>query len=192
MMNTVSNRANAIFFYALSCLLTFSALSAVTMFNHYPEVTAKINKVNVKEFGEYMYPRRPRPLTKAELELDFEFDLTNEFNWNVKQIFVWVMAEYHDKNIPINQVSVWDQLVTSKQAASFRKVKVSTEYALTESANIKGKNVTLSINWDIHPRVGWLKKRGGSSQNSFLLTLPSSHQWWRHKTMIFLFCTRII
>ena len=176
-MNTLSVRANAVIFYALSSLIAFASLSAVTMFNHYPDVVASVTGHDIKEFGLYTYRGIMKPVAKVDLKLDLDIDLRPVFNWNAKQIFVWVMAEYHDDIRPTNQISLWDTIITDPDAALIKKIGTQIEYPLSETQDFRGKDVTLSINWDIMPHIGWLKKRGGPSHNSYNFTLPEEYFW---------------
>ena len=124
-MNTLSVRANAVIFYALSSLIAFASLSAVTMFNHYPDVVASVTGHDIKEFGLYTYRGIMKPVAKVDLKLDLDIDLRPVFNWNAKQIFVWVMAEYHDDIRPTNQISLWDTIITDPDAAKWTTISIS-------------------------------------------------------------------
>ena len=45
------------------------------------------------------------------LNFDLEADLTPLFNWNVKQLFLYLTAEYKTRNNALNQVVLWDKIV---------------------------------------------------------------------------------
>jgi len=40
------------------------------------------------------------------MHFDLNADLTPVFNWNVKQLFVYLVAEYKTKNNQVNQVFI--------------------------------------------------------------------------------------
>ena len=46
---------------------------------------------------------------------DLDADLSPVFNWNVKQLFVYVTAEYKSKTNELNQVVIWDKIVLDKE-----------------------------------------------------------------------------
>ena len=48
---------------------------------------------------------------RALLTLDLHTDLRSVFNWNVKQLFVYVTAEYETDANVLNQVVVWDTII---------------------------------------------------------------------------------
>ena len=65
-------------------------------------------------------PRREPPSShaagaghdQAVLTLGIDADLRTVFNWNVKQLFVYVTAEYETEPNVLNQVVVWDLTLT--------------------------------------------------------------------------------
>lgn len=48
---------------------------------------------------------------QAILSLGINADLRSVFNWNVKQIFVYITAEYETEANVLNQVVVWDAII---------------------------------------------------------------------------------
>ena len=48
---------------------------------------------------------------QAILNLGINADLRSVFNWNVKQLFVYITAEYETEANVLNQVVVWDTIV---------------------------------------------------------------------------------
>jgi signal peptidase complex subunit 3 len=51
---------------------------------------------------------------QAFLQFDIDADLTGLWNWNVKQLFVFLMAEYQTKHSKLNQVTPTPLLKTPK------------------------------------------------------------------------------
>ena len=49
---------------------------------------------------------------QAILSLQIDADLRSVFNWNVKQLFVYITAEYETEANTLNQVVVWDQIIS--------------------------------------------------------------------------------
>lgn len=56
-------------------------------------------------------------MDRALLYFDLDADLRPAFHWNIKQLFVFVVAEYESKANPLNQVIVWDMIVKSPEEA---------------------------------------------------------------------------
>ena len=119
-MNSVLNRLNLVGFFALWALGLAALLSAITgafqpsapyirIYN--PELTSYGTHV-----GTMMYHTQKRGQT-AELRFDLDMELSTLFNWNVKQLFVWVSAEYPTKGYRSNRVTVWDTVVDAADRA---------------------------------------------------------------------------
>ena len=95
------------------------------------------------------------------------------FNWNVKQLFVYVSASYATKNNGTNEVVVWDRVVNSSALANLHVANEFNKYPLVDKRQeLRGANVTLSLCWDIMPITGLLKKH---SRPFALLQLPSEY-----------------
>ena len=47
-------------------------------------------------------------------------DLSPLFNWNTKQLFLYVQAEYTNTQGTKNEVVIWDTIVRSKEEARLR------------------------------------------------------------------------
>ena len=45
------------------------------------------------------------------LTFDLKADLTPLFNWNVKQLFLYLTAEYETQANVVNQVVLWDKII---------------------------------------------------------------------------------
>lgn len=51
-------------------------------------------------------------------DLALDLDLTPLFNWNTKQLFLYVQAEYTNAQGVYNEVVIWDKIVRSKEDAN--------------------------------------------------------------------------
>ena len=62
-------------------------------------------------------------------------DLSSVFNWNVRQLFVFLIAEYKTKGVNNNQVVLWDSIVLTPEAARLNVTFTSKmiEYGLIDS-----------------------------------------------------------
>ena len=48
------------------------------------------------------------------MTFDLTADLRTVFNWNVKILFLFLTAEYESTTNAINQVVIWDKIITRK------------------------------------------------------------------------------
>jgi signal peptidase complex subunit 3 len=103
-MHSVLQRGNAILAYALSVLACLTLACFIsTVFLDY-RTTAGMNtvKVVVKNVPDYSASREKNDL--GFLTFDLQTNLTHLFNWNVKQLFLYLTAEYETSNNKLNQV----------------------------------------------------------------------------------------
>merc|ERR1719162_1946894 len=102
-------------------------------------------------------------------------DLRSVFNWNVKQLFVYVTAEYETDANVLNQVVVWDTIINDAPSAWIRSSQTVNKYSLTDQGyGLKGNNVSLVLNWNTVPSTGLLTlSHGWSDINE--VTLPEEY-----------------
>merc|ERR1712070_1364273 len=94
---------------------------------------------------------------QAILSLGIDADLRSVFNWNVKQLFVYVTAEYETEANVLNQVVVWDSIISEASAAHIRSDFVVNKYSLTDQGyGLRDNNVTLVFNRNTVPSTGLL------------------------------------
>ena len=112
---------------------------------------------------------------QAILSLQIDADLRSVFNWNVKQLFVYVTAEYETEANVLNQVVVWDTIVNDVSQAWIRSDAVVNKYSLTDQGyGLRDNNVTLVLNWNTVPSTGLLTlHHGWSSTHTF--TVPDAY-----------------
>lgn len=160
-MHTLWNRANAVFFYALSVLLCLAAASAVTTLWMEPKPvihTLRVNRLLTLR-GQQESLRRVDVQDRAILTFDLDADLSGVFNWNVKQLFVYISATYKTATNEFNEVVIWDRVVNRTGDAHLRLVNAYNKYPLVDQrAELRGTPVVLSLSWDAMPITGILKK----------------------------------
>jgi signal peptidase complex subunit 3 len=101
-------------------------------------------------------------------------DLRPAFHWNLKQLFVFVVAEYESTANPLNQVIIWDKIVTKPEDAWIRQSNEFVKYALIDQGHeLRNKTINLRLMWDHMPLTGRLYN-GDERKSSF--TLPGSYK----------------
>ena len=165
-MHSFWQRLNAIFFYTLSVLGFLSFAAAGTTFWHRaePRVSVSLNKILLRKIAGQGHDQ-------AILTLAIDADLRSVFNWNVKQLFVYITAEYETEANTLNQVIVWDQIVSEPEHAWIRSSSVANKYSLTDQGyGLRGNNVTLAVNWNVVPSTGLLSlQHEYAAVHSFLM-----------------------
>jgi len=175
-MHTLLSRGNAIFAYSLSVLacLTFCCFLSTVFLDYRASVNINTVKVLVKNVPDYSASREKKDL--GFLTFDLQTDLSGIFNWNVKELFLYLMAEYETKDNELNQVVLWDKILLRGENAVLDFKNMNTKYYFWDDGNgLKGhQNVTLSLSWNIVPNAGLLPSIFGSGQHTF--KFPDTYQ----------------
>lgn len=161
-MHNVYTRANAAFFAALCALGIMCGLTAFSTYFHHP--TPLLNSLKLKNLERFY--RAADGTDKAVLTFDIDADLSSVFNWNTKQLFVYVVAEYETSSNVVNQVVIWDKIVKKKKQAKLRERNQRTDYFLADQYDeLRNTDIKLKLMWDIMPVSGRL----------FIHEKPGSH-----------------
>ncbi|ANB14415.1 Spc3p [Sugiyamaella lignohabitans] len=92
------------------------------------------------------------------IKFDLSTDLSPLFNWNTKQVFVYLTAEYDGKREDINnRVTFWDSIIKSKEDAVLDLKNVRGSYSVYDvGSSLENKNATIRLEWNVQPHVGFL------------------------------------
>merc|ERR1719369_1975649 len=102
-------------------------------------------------------------------------DLNPLFNWNVKQLFLYLTAEYETPNNKLNQVVLWDKIILRGENAMLDYRSMNTKYYFWDDGNglLAHKNVTMTLSWNIIPNAGNLPRITSHGMHSF--SFPDSY-----------------
>lgn len=174
-MNTLLSRANTIFAFTLSVLaaLTFGCFLTTAFNDHKKEVAIESTKAIVKNVPNYSASREKNDL--GFINFDINADLNDIFNWNVKQLFVYLTAEYETSNNKINQVVLWDKIIRRGENAALDYKDLKAKYYFYDDGHglRANKNVTLTLSWNVIPNAGTLPKV--KATGSFRLQFPDEY-----------------
>eukprot|EP01031_Cornospumella_fuschlensis_P025633 gene25633-30956_t len=130
--------------------------------------------VNTLKLNNLKSLRQHGGLDRALLSFDLDADLRPAFHWNLKQLFVFVLAEYETANNPLNQVIIWDRIIKSPEEALLQERNEFVKYALIDQGTeLRNKSITLKLVWDHMPLTGRLYV--GQEQKS-TFTLPGKYK----------------
>lgn len=106
--------------------------------------------------SRYYGSNNGKPKENAKINFDLETDLSNLFNWNTKQIFVYLTAEYdNDKNTTSNEITFWDKIITNAEDSVLNLTNVKSKYNVWDvNENLSGKEMNFKLKWNIQPWVG--------------------------------------
>eukprot|EP00543_Licmophora_paradoxa_P008788 CAMPEP_0202458552 /NCGR_PEP_ID=MMETSP1360-20130828/26444_1 /ASSEMBLY_ACC=CAM_ASM_000848 /TAXON_ID=515479 /ORGANISM="Licmophora paradoxa, Strain CCMP2313" /LENGTH=104 /DNA_ID=CAMNT_0049079151 /DNA_START=305 /DNA_END=619 /DNA_ORIENTATION=- len=100
------------------------------------------------------------------------------FHWNIKQLFVYIVASYETEENPVNQVVLWDSIVENvDENKLLQQNNVFVKYALVDPGDaLRGKDITLSLHWDHMPLTGFMFQGHQDLQTASQFTLPNEYQ----------------
>ncbi|ANZ77878.1 BA75_04431T0 [Komagataella pastoris] len=99
-----------------------------------------------------------RPKENSKILFDLDMDLAPLFNWNTKQLFVQLIAEYPTSVASDGaKVTYWDRIITEKRDSRVKFNNQRGKYSVWDvSDSFQGRNATFKLKWNIQPHVGFL------------------------------------
>jgi signal peptidase complex subunit 3 len=96
-MHSILARSNAIFAFSLTLVgvLAIGLYGTTFIYNKDGPVTLKTDRIIVKKMTEYGVGKKKNDL--GLFTFDMNVDLEPLFNWNVKQLFLFLTVEYQTK-----------------------------------------------------------------------------------------------
>ncbi|KAL6487723.1 hypothetical protein MHYP_G00043490 [Metynnis hypsauchen] len=165
-MNTVLSRANSLFAFSLSVMaaLTFGCFITTAFKDRSVPVNIHVSKVMLKNVDDFTGPRE---------RSDLGFPI---FDWNVKQLFLYLSAEYSTKSNVLNQVVLWDKIVMRGDSTKLNLKDMKSKYYFFDDGNglRANKNITLTLSWNVVPNAGILPLVMGSGHVS--LPFPDTYE----------------
>ena len=117
---------------------------------------------------------------RALLSFDITADMRPTFHWNIKQIFVYVVASYETPSKKLNQVVLWDKIIEATDPESKKVIdeqNVFVKYALVDQGDeLRGKDVELRLMWDHMPITGLLYMGEQPKEGASSFALPAEYQ----------------
>lgn len=138
----------------MMALLAAIALSSF-LFHADTKGNLEIASVKVYPTNNRRYPNKKQEL--AFVNFNVTTDLTSLFNWNTKQLFLYLEAEYTDTKGVKNNVVIWDRIVRRKEDASVNVVG-KNKYMFRElsSSFRNSPSAHYALKYNIMPYVGAL------------------------------------
>jgi len=176
-MHTVWVRLNAVVFFGLSALLGFSVLAAVSKIGHANRHVPDVKKLQLNKLKSL---KSHGGLDRALLSFDINVDLNPAFHWNIKQLFVYVVAEYATSRNPRNQIVLWDKIVNAADPPEAKVIvqdNIFVKYALIDQGrDLRGEEVKLQLMWDHMPLTGTLSIGEQNMDSTSRFTLPLDYR----------------
>ncbi|RYR52505.1 hypothetical protein Ahy_A06g027416 [Arachis hypogaea] len=127
-MHSFGYRANALLTFAITILALMCAMASLSDNLNSPSPSAHVQVLNVNWFQ-----KQP--------------------NGN-DEVFVFLAAEYETPKNSLNQISLWDGIIPSKEHAKFW-IHTSNKYRfIDQGRNLRGKEFNLTMHWHVMPKTG--------------------------------------
>jgi len=131
------------------------------------------NKRLVKNVADFSAGRERNDL--GFITFDLEADFGRVFDWNTKQLFIYLTAHYKSANNVLNQVVLWDHIIEKGQETKVHLKNQNTKYYFWDDGNgLKGNNnVTMTVSMNIIPNAGLLPIT--TIPNIFTFSFPNEY-----------------
>merc|ERR1712176_1454236 len=111
-------------------LLGFSILAAISKISHPSTHKPVVKKLKLNKLRSL---KSHGGLDRCLLSFDLDVDLQPAFHWNIKQLFVYVVASYKTEYNKLNQIVLWDKIVEASDSPESRIIQrdnIFVKYAL--------------------------------------------------------------
>ncbi|OMJ17494.1 Microsomal signal peptidase subunit 3 [Smittium culicis] len=177
-MNKFTTRISSIFSFSSSAFMVMILLMAFLTRNYQdvPNVKLDVQEVTVSNKGNYdYYDSTSRTAEFARIKFNLSADMSHLFNWNTKQLFCYLLAEYENsegKTETDNKVIIWDRIIVSPKRAKLSMKKHFNKYSFRDyKPSFKGaKKAKLTFVIERVPVVGFFINK---SEHSVDFEYPS-------------------
>lgn len=112
-----------------------------------------------------------RPKENNKISFDLELDLSPLFNWNTKQVFVYLTASYNGTDGE-QKVTYWDKILKSKNDAKLKQ-HVKSKYSVWDIEDgFNGRDANVKLEWNIQPWVGPMIYGATEPETTFTFSAP--------------------
>ncbi|KAL3652839.1 hypothetical protein CASFOL_002520 [Castilleja foliolosa] len=148
-MHSFGYRANALLAFAVTVLALICGIASFSDNFNSPSPSAEVQVLNINRFRKKLTGD-----DEVGLTLNISANLESLFTWNTKQVFVFFTAEYATPKNMLNQVSLWDSIIPSKERAKFQ-IQTSNKYRfIDQGSNLRGNDFNITMHWHVMPKTG--------------------------------------
>ncbi|KAL2490508.1 Signal peptidase complex subunit 3B [Abeliophyllum distichum] len=142
-MHSFGYRANALLTFAVTILALMCAMASLSDNFNSPSPTAEVQVLNINWFQ-----KKPDGDDEVSLTLNISGKLTNFVHMEYKA------AEYETPKNELNQVSLWDGIIPTKEHAKFWIHTTNKYRFIDQGSNLRGKDFNLTLHWHVMPKTG--------------------------------------
>lgn len=154
-MHALWPRINQLSTHLVTMLSTLVIVGSILS---YIQTTSASPQISLALASPPTLKRLPRErCDQSMLHFDLVADLRPVWSWNVKHLYVSVVAEYESTSHGRNEVVVWDDIISSKAEADVIRKKQWNKYSLKDwGYGLKGRDIKLLFKYSVMPYMGVL------------------------------------
>ncbi|KAK2814141.1 hypothetical protein FQN50_000545 [Emmonsiellopsis sp. PD_5] len=160
-MHSALNRVQSVFGFFTTVAFVLASLTALSVVLHpaAPETSVEVANVQVIKGRPHYYATKREEY--AQIRFDLDADFSSLFNWNTKDIFVYVLASYpsssSNKNLTTESI-IWDTIIPAPESpysipaltkrffpSTTKSTKKSKSKSKTNNKNNKPNPTTLHL-----------------------------------------------
>lgn len=153
-MDSYSTRTSTLFTAFTTALFVVASMNHLTWYFYSPSPVGSLVPVGTVDYSHY----KAYNSDQVKFDFDLSVDLRTEYNWNVNQIYVFVVASYTTSKNVKNEVVIYDRILRDYTDYKFTFKKIKNKYMLRDEykGTLAGKTVEFKIRYQIMPIFGFL------------------------------------
>ncbi|KAK2779522.1 hypothetical protein FQN53_001345 [Emmonsiellopsis sp. PD_33] len=118
-MHSALNRVQSVFGFFTTVAFVLASLTALSVVLHpaAPATSVEVSNVQVIKGRPHYYATKREEY--AQIKFDLDADFSSLFNWNTKDVFVYVLASYpsssNNKNLTTESI-IWDTIIPAPES----------------------------------------------------------------------------
>eukprot|EP00042_Codosiga_hollandica_P027934 m.142952 g.142952 ORF g.142952 m.142952 type:complete len:178 (-) comp52629_c0_seq1:105-638(-) len=160
-MNTALGRLSSLtsaWFSALALVAALLTLHTLIIGPTLPtNISFNVQDIKLKRYRTAAASQDQNDVALVNFNLTADFRPT--FDWNTKEIFVFVVAEFATSKNKQNQLTIWDRIIwhSKRNEHLIQVTNEQAEYLIVDDGNqLRNKEVTLVLYFNHIPFSGWL------------------------------------
>ncbi|KAJ7906326.1 signal peptidase 22kDa subunit [Mycena leptocephala] len=164
-MHTLYSRINNTSALLSSCVMgLLAAIALSSMMLQFFEAPLEGGSVVVNGVKVAHGKGRQYKYEHATVNFQIDADLSPLFNWNTKQLFLYLDAEYKNAKGVQNAVVIWDRIVRRKEDAKIH-FDGRQKYTFKDVTGFRDSSATYTLRYNLMPHVGALVYGTAGSTN---------------------------
>lgn len=152
-MHSLGPRINVYFTHLMTMAFTLVAIGSSYSYMQLrassPTVDLKITELS------FLRPFHRERCDQAYVKFDLNADFARMWTWNIKHMYIYVVAEYESDTHGRNEVVIWDSILSGKKQGVVKRKGQYNKYSLKDRGyGLRGRHVTVRLKYNILPYMG--------------------------------------